>query len=776
MKTIFFLVALSQIGVAPINAEGAEFDYFGDEALFERLADQLIIKEAEETAEEKSTALQLTGLSPRMKSGVPGASSGMAIDGKNDTCARSRDNIGFPYWQVNLRTIHCISKITIQNRADCCSENLANALARAGLSSRVSANLVCGGPVNVDQAAVLGGTIVFECDQPLKSHYVTIGIPSRRASLSFCEITIEEVPMEQCNSKEGPKEIRLRSQKSQQSSTQIFKGTRLVPNKAKDGNFAFNIGIDRACAQTETQTKPWWSVTLRVLKCISKVSVLNRGEGKSAPLANAVVRVGKNSNEIEGNPTCGSPVTAEQAAVSGGTVYFICDPPRQGKVISVDIPSEDATLQLCEVRAWEVPMDECIAALNADECDSSPCKNGATCVDGEMQFTCTCAGGFTGPLCEIDIDECEGDPCKNGATCVDGVGEFSCTCPPGFSGTLCETDIDECEGDPCQNGATCVDGVGEFSCTCPVGYSGTLCETNIDDCEGDPCKNDATCVDGVNQFNCTCAAGFTGPLCETDIDECEGDPCKNGATCVHGVNQFTCTCAAGFTGPFCETDIDDCVSGPCRNGATCVDGVNVVSCKCAVRFTGALCETSIAECSGKKCKNGICIKDGAGGVKCACSPGYEGPSCEIDINECDSAPCQNGGTCTDGVDEVSCTCAPGFSGLLCEKTKDSNPVLQVKLTREFCIRKITILERGDCTSDRLTGAVVRAGTSSIGSANRVCGSAVSATLALERRAFLDFVCDPPLSAKYVSVDIPQIRITKEQLCEVTVEEATPGPC
>ena len=31
----------------------------------------------------------------------------------------------------------------------------------------------------------------------------------------------------------------------------------------------------------ETQTKPWWSVTLRVLKCISKVSVLNRGEGKS---------------------------------------------------------------------------------------------------------------------------------------------------------------------------------------------------------------------------------------------------------------------------------------------------------------------------------------------------------------------------------------------------------------------------------------------------------------------------------------------------------------
>ena len=80
------------------------------------------------------------------------------------------------------------------------------------------------------------------------------------------------------------------------------------------------------------------------------------------------------------------------------------------------------------------------------------------------------------------------------------------------------------------------------------------------------------------------------------------------------------------------------------------------------------------------------------------------------------------------------------------------------------------------TGDRLTGAVVRAGTSSIGSANRVCGSAVSATLALERRAFLDFVCDPPLSAKYVSVDIPQIRITKEQLCEVTVEEATPGPC
>lgn len=35
-----------------------------------------------------------------------------------------------------------------------------------------------------------------------------------------------------------------------------------------------------------------------------------------------------------------------------------------------------------------------------NECASNPCKNHATCVDGHLSFTCACAEGYTGTLCE----------------------------------------------------------------------------------------------------------------------------------------------------------------------------------------------------------------------------------------------------------------------------------------------------------------------------------------------------------------------------------------
>ena len=37
-----------------------------------------------------------------------------------------------------------------------------------------------------------------------------------------------------------------------------------------------------------------------------------------------------------------------------------------------------------------------------------------------------------------DVDECDSSPCLNGATCVDGVDGFSCSCVDGYSGDLCD--------------------------------------------------------------------------------------------------------------------------------------------------------------------------------------------------------------------------------------------------------------------------------------------------------------------------------------------------
>ena len=38
----------------------------------------------------------------------------------------------------------------------------------------------------------------------------------------------------------------------------------------------------------------------------------------------------------------------------------------------------------------------------------------------------------------LDIDECQSGPCQNDGTCVDGINSYSCRCAPGWQGTKCE--------------------------------------------------------------------------------------------------------------------------------------------------------------------------------------------------------------------------------------------------------------------------------------------------------------------------------------------------
>ena len=76
-----------------------------------------------------------------------------------------------------------------------------------------------------------------------------------------------------------------------------------------------------------------------------------------------------------------------------------------------------------------------------------------------------------------DIDECASSPCQNGGTCVDDVNSYNCNCDVGYSGANCEVDIDECASNPCLNGGTCTDGINSYTCNCVPGYTGENCET-----------------------------------------------------------------------------------------------------------------------------------------------------------------------------------------------------------------------------------------------------------------------------------------------------------
>ena len=77
---------------------------------------------------------------------------------------------------------------------------------------------------------------------------------------------------------------------------------------------------------------------------------------------------------------------------------------------------------------------------------------------------CSCADGFKGNHCELNIDDCKSNPCQNDATCIDGIANYTCSCADGFEGDTCEIDIDDCLSNPCQNDGTCIDGIANYTC------------------------------------------------------------------------------------------------------------------------------------------------------------------------------------------------------------------------------------------------------------------------------------------------------------------------
>ena len=76
----------------------------------------------------------------------------------------------------------------------------------------------------------------------------------------------------------------------------------------------------------------------------------------------------------------------------------------------------------------------------------------------------------------------------------------------------------------------------------------------------------------------------------------------------------------------------------------------------------------------------------------------------------------------------------------------------------------------------MEGAIVRLGTSPSELHSTPCGNPVTKEAAGQSMETVDFVCDPPMTAKAVVLDIPGVKVTTLQVCEVTVEHAVSGPC
>ncbi|KRX26660.1 Protocadherin Fat 3 [Trichinella nelsoni] len=130
-------------------------------------------------------------------------------------------------------------------------------------------------------------------------------------------------------------------------------------------------------------------------------------------------------------------------------------------------------------------------------CSIQPCLNGGSCVGrGSFGFTCLCPARYFGTYCEIDRTPCLSSPCQNGATCINLFNDFQCRCSKLFIGRTCserktsaEVEEDICASSPCANGGQCLlnDHIhlnsadeSRFICNCTAGWTGPTCSLPSD--------------------------------------------------------------------------------------------------------------------------------------------------------------------------------------------------------------------------------------------------------------------------------------------------------
>ncbi|XP_009464527.1 PREDICTED: neurocan core protein [Nipponia nippon] len=73
---------------------------------------------------------------------------------------------------------------------------------------------------------------------------------------------------------------------------------------------------------------------------------------------------------------------------------------------------EEPGLEERELLAW-ASTGNASQHAPADPCQNNPCLHGGTCHANGTVCGCSCAPGFTGENCEIDIDDCLSRPCQN---------------------------------------------------------------------------------------------------------------------------------------------------------------------------------------------------------------------------------------------------------------------------------------------------------------------------------------------------------------------------
>ncbi|XP_073677559.1 fucolectin-like [Garra rufa] len=92
-----------------------------------------------------------------------------------------------PWWRVDLKEVHKVTRVIITNRGDCCSERIEGAQIRIGNSLENNGN-------NNQLAAIIkripaGATETFQF-KPVTGRYVNIFLPGHGKYLTLCEVEV----------------------------------------------------------------------------------------------------------------------------------------------------------------------------------------------------------------------------------------------------------------------------------------------------------------------------------------------------------------------------------------------------------------------------------------------------------------------------------------------------------------------------------------------------------------------------------------------------------
>ncbi|OAF65761.1 Epidermal growth factor-related protein 3, partial [Intoshia linei] len=319
-------------------------------------------------------------------------------------------------------------------------------------------------------------------------------------------------------------------------------------------------------------------------------------------------------------------------------------------------------------------------------CAQNPCLNGGTCKEGTYTFVCTCATGYKGATCNVNIDNCIPNPCKNKKKCTDLVNDFSCACGTDYSGKDCSKYIAGCASNKCSAIGTDVTlpnkGCNEiesqllFQCICKVGYYSNLCSVIHNNCNHNPCVNGA-CTSSLNAYSCSCTAGWSGKNCDEPLNICLTKTCQNSGVCNTIFNDIYCACTTGYSGNVCETKLTYCDANSCLGaGSTCVEAVNKYTCTCVGDYSGSYCEYNKKACAKIVCENnGKLVHDGNKYV-CQCQLDFEGTLCEKSKDNCLNVNIVVPAKCIDGIGTYYILCPPGYESSDC-KSK-ANPDFDLK--------------------------------------------------------------------------------------------------